>query len=185
MSLEGLRHRLRQGVSVKIYPDTKLDLLNDYLRTKSGVSAIVLSLCLGLIFITVQLLIVQMQKTEHLSGGWAIPSAAGIAVFAEIVTYAAAVNGWVAGSMGGVVFSVFVLRGTFGSQYFDNNEIRFFDLDTWNYPYLLSWILSIMFPIIVGYLSHKVREKIDLEEMAKDKLRETDPEKYRELFGNF
>ncbi|TAE68816.1 MAG: hypothetical protein EAZ85_13865, partial [Bacteroidetes bacterium] len=84
-----------------------------------------------------------------------------------------------------VTFSVFVLRGTFGSQYFDSNEIRFFELDTWNYPYLLSWILSIMFPLIVGYLSHKVKLMIDLEEMAKDKLRESDPEKYKELFGNF
>lgn len=185
MALEGLRQRMRQGISIKIYPDSTLDLLNDYLRTKSGVSAMVLLLCLALVFITIQLLIVQMQKTEHLAGGWAIPAAAFIAFFAELFTYAVAVNGWTAGSVGGVTFSVFVLRGTFGSQYFDSNEIRFFELDTWNYPYLLSWILSIMFPLIVGYLSHKVKLMIDLEEMAKDKLRESDPEKYKELFGNF
>lgn len=185
MSLESLRHRLRQGVNVKIYPDTKLDLFNDYLRTKSGISAIVLLLCLGLIFITIQLLIVQMDKTEHLSGLWSIPSSIWIAWAAEIFTYVAAVNGWTAGSVGGVLFSVFVLRGTFGSQYFNNNEISFFQIQTWDYPYLLTWILSIMFPVIIGYLSHKIKEKMDLEDMAKDELKRSNPEQYRELFGNF
>jgi hypothetical protein len=183
--LNGLKNRLRQGINIKIYANSTLDDVIEWVGTKSGLSAVTLIYCLFLATVTASLLVVQMQKTEHLNGNWAMPSGTGIAILLELFAFICAVRGLLIGSVVGVSISVLVLRGTFGSQYFDDSSINFFMPITWDYPYFLSWVLSGAFPFMIGYLAHEIRRQIELEEIAKDKLKQDNPQEYQRLFGNF
>lgn len=181
--LKPLRGRLRQKATVTVYPNSGLDDLIEWVTTKTGLSAFALVACGFLAIITASLLIYQMQHTEHLNGKMAYFAGAGISILFEMFSFICAVNGFVWGSFMGIGLSIIILRGTFGSQFFYDNTISLWLPDTWNFPYFLSWVMSIAFPVIIGYIAHAIKKKMEHEELALAKLKVEDPAKYREITG--
>lgn len=185
LGFNGLKFRLSQGINVKIYPESGIDVFNAYLRSISGLSVYVFLLDAGLIYATFHLLAVYMEKTEHLSGPSAIPVALAFAAFIEVFAYVAAINGWYRESIFAVVVSTIILRGTFGSMYLSDSPINFFAPSTWDFNYLLSWVLTMTPPVMNAMLCHRIKQLMDYNEMAKEKLKIDNPDEYRKRFGNF
>lgn len=143
-------------------PTSWLKMMIEFFRSAEGHAVIILVMSGVLVIITALVFQDALLQSGRLTTG-ALFLGISFALVFELGTFFLAVNTYNTASWTVAFLSVIILRATFGEMIPDNETHSLLQPDTWNSPFLVSWILSVFPPVMVAYTSHKLAYRMGLK----------------------